>query len=240
MLTDGCSKTEITSEALDRLVEYDWPGSEREFHRAIALNSNYAFVHDQFGLMLALIGRFDESIVEGERAMALDPLSPAILVDHMVPFLYQGKAARTLELSRKAAELDPTFFFPKTEQGILALQDGKFADAIREFTQSQSQGAPPFTTAYLAYAEGRSGDRGGAMTTLATLKKMSPGGEVAPFNAALVYLGLGDHQRTLDYLEQAYAANSQQLVWLKIDRIYDPLRSEPRFVALMKRLNFLK
>ncbi len=238
---DGLSAEAHTSLAVFKAwFDCDWPGSEREFHRAIALNSNYAFVHDQFGLMLALIGRFDESIVEGERAMALDPLSPAILVDHMVPFLYQGKAARTLELSRKAAELDPTFFLPKTEQGILALQDGKFADAIREFTQSQSLGAPPFTTAYLAYAQGRSGDRGGAVTTLATLKKMSPGGEVAPFNAALVYLGLGDHQRTLDYLEQAYAANSQQLVWLKIDRIYDPLRSEPRFVALMKRLNFLK
>ena len=83
--------------------DFDWPGSEREFHRAIALNSNYAFAHDQFGLMLGLIGRFDESIAEGERAMALDPLSPSILVDHMVSFLYQGKAARTLELSRKAA-----------------------------------------------------------------------------------------------------------------------------------------
>jgi hypothetical protein len=69
---------------------------------------------------------------------------------------------------------------------------------------------------------------------------MSPGGEVAPLNLALVYLGLGDRTRALDYLEQAYAANSELLVWLKIDRIYDPLRSEPRFIALMRRLNFLK
>ena len=72
------------------------------------------------------------------------------------------------------------------------------------------------------------------------LEKISPGGKVAPFNLALVYLGLGDHTRALDYLEQAYAASSELLVWLKIDRIYDPLRSEPRFIALMKRLNFSK
>jgi len=101
-------------------------------------------------------------------------------------------------------------------------------------------GAPPFTTAYLAYAYGRAGDRARALAALADLKKMSPGGEVAPFNQALVYLGLGDRARALDYFEQAYAANSQSLVWLKVDRIYDPLRSDPRFVALMKRLNFLK
>jgi hypothetical protein len=85
-----------------------------------------------------------------------------------------------------------------------------------------------------------SGDRAGAMATLEELKKMSPGGKVAPFNLALVSLGLGDRTRALEYLEQAYAACSELLVWLKIDKIYDPLRSEPRFIALMKRLNFLK
>jgi len=69
---------------------------------------------------------------------------------------------------------------------------------------------------------------------------MSPGEEVAPFNLALVYLGLGDRPHALDYLEQAHAASSEMLVWLKVDRIYDPLRSESRFVALMKRLNFVQ
>jgi len=85
-----------------------------------------------------------------------------------------------------------------------------------------------------------SGDRTRAMATLGELKKMSPGGEVAPFNLALVSLGLGDRAGALDHLEQAYEAGSELLVWLKIDKIYDPLRSDPRFIALMKRLNFVK
>jgi TolB-like protein len=220
--------------------EYDWEGSEREFRRAIALNPNYAFAHDQFGLMLSLVGRFDEAIVEGDRAIALDPLSPAILADNTVPYVYQRNTARVHELTGKAAELDPSFFFPAEEAGLLALQNGDLAAAIAAFERARKLGAPPFTTAYLAYSYARSGNRARAMALLEDLKKMSPGGEVAPANLALLHLGLGDHRRAIEELERAYAASSQSLVWLKIDRIYDPLRAEPRFIALMQRLNFLR
>jgi len=74
------------------------------------------------------------------------------------------------------------------------------------------------------------------MAELEDLKKMSPGGEVLPFNLAIVHLGLGDRQLALDYLERAYAADSQWMGWLGRDRIFDPLRGEPRFVALVRKL----
>ena len=76
------------------------------------------------------------------------------------------------------------------------------------------------------------------MAELEELKKRSLRGEVLPFNLAVVYLGLGDRQRALDYLERAYAADSQWMGWLNKDRMFDPLRSEPRFVALMRKLRF--
>jgi tetratricopeptide (TPR) repeat protein len=218
--------------------EYDWDGCERELRRAIALNPSYAYAHDQLNQMLGIIGRFDEAIVAGERAVALDPLSPSILEDLATTLLYAGKGPMTLELARKAAELDPTFFFPPTTEGILALQTGNYREAIAKFERAQTLGAPPFIAAYLAYAQGMSGDRTRAMATAEDLRRISPRGRVAPFNLALVQLGLGDRNRALDYLEQAYAASSEFLVWLKIDRIYDPLRSEPRFIALMRKLNF--
>jgi tetratricopeptide (TPR) repeat protein len=218
--------------------EYDWAGGELELRRAIALNPSYAYAHDQLNQLLGIVGRFDEAIAEGQRAIALDPLSPSILEDLATTVLYAGKAAMARELARKAAELDPTFFFPPATGGLLALQTGDYAEAIAEFEHSRALGAPPFVTAYLAYTYGMSGDHAHAMATLGELKKVSAGGEVAPFNLALAYLGLGDRTRAVDYLEQAYAASSEFLVWLKIDRIYDPLRSDPRFMALMKRLNF--
>ena len=220
--------------------EYDWVGSERDLRRAIALNPSYAYAHDQLNQTLGIIGRFDEAIAEGQRAMALDPLSPSIMVDVATTLMYAGKAASARELTRKAAELDPTFFFPAVTDGLLAVQTSDFREAIARFEQARTQGAPPFNLAYLAYAYGKAGERSRAMTTLKELKKKSLGGEVAPFNMALLYLGLGDRARALDYLEQAYAACSEQLAWLKVDRMYDPLRSEPRFMALMKRLNFVE
>jgi hypothetical protein len=91
-------------------------------------------------------------------------------------------------------------------------------------------------TAYLAFAYGAAGERAHALTTLADLKKMSPAGTVLPFNMALVNLGLGDRVRAIDNLEQALAADSQMMAWLGQDRIFDPLRSEPRFAALLQKL----
>jgi hypothetical protein len=97
-------------------------------------------------------------------------------------------------------------------------------------------GAPPFVSAFLAYAYGAAGDRARALTELSNLKKMSSDGTVLPFNMALVNLGLGDHAGALNNLEQAWAADSQMMAWLGQDRIFDLLRSEPRFVALLKKL----
>ena len=77
------------------------------------------------------------------------------------------------------------------------------------------------------------------MATLEDLKRRSRNGQVAPFNLALVHLGLGDHGRALDYLEQAYASDSEFMVWLGQDHLFDPLRSEPRFIALLEKLNFV-
>ena len=218
--------------------DHDWSMSEREFRRAIALNPSYAMAHDQFGLMLGFLGRYDESIAEGQRAMAIDPLSPAILVDAVVAFMYQGSGAKGVALALKASELDPAFYFPKTIEGMLRLQQGKFREAILLFDASRKMGAPSFTTGYLAYAYGMAGDRERAIATLAELQKASGSGQAAPFDEALVYLGLGDRKRAIDNLERAYAAEAQSLVWLKLDKIYDPLRSDPRFIALMRKMHF--
>ncbi len=218
----------------------DWPACEREYRRAIALNPNYAFAHDQLGLALGFTGRFDEAIAEGERAAELDPLSPQVLVDAAMPYLFRKDSAGVLALAKRAAALDTTYFFPAMMDGWLRLELGNPRAAVAGLRKAVSMSAPPFVTAYLAYALGAAGDRAGAMWELDSLKKMSPDGKVLPFNLALVYLGMGDRARALDNLEKAYQADSQLLAWLGQDAMFDSLRSEARFVALLRKLHFVK
>ena len=144
------------------------------------------------------------------------------------------------ELARKAGELDPTYFFPVMIEGWTDLEAGKFREAVPFLTKATTMGAPPFVTAYLGYAIAAGGDRAGAMATREGLKKLSKGGQVLPFNLALVYLGLGDHGRALDNLERALATDSQMMAWLGQDAMFDSLRAEPRFRALMKKLNLVE
>jgi len=239
-LDDSSAEAHASMATFKLFYEYDWAGCEVEFRRAFALNPNYAFAHDQFGLGLAFQGRFDEAIAEGKRAAELDPLSPQIPLDASIAFGFQGHFEAAKALTQRAADLDPTYFFAPFENGWIDIQAGKVQDAIPELRKAKAMESPAFVSAWLAYAYGASGDRASATAEAEDLKKRSLRGSVTPFNLALVYLGLGDRPRALDHLEQAYAADSQWLGWLKLDRTFDPLRSEPRFAALMRKLGFEK
>ena len=237
-LDDASAEAHTSMATFKLFYEYDWPGCEREFRRAFALNPNYAFAHDQFGLALAFQGRLDEAITEGKRAAELDPLSAQIPIDNSVALMFQSRYEAAKEQAGRAAELDPTFFFPQMVYGWADIEAGKPGDAIPSLKKAKALESPAFVTAWLAYAYGASRDRVHAMAELEDLKKMSLHREVLPFNLAIVQLGLGDRQRALDYLERAYASDSQWMGWLNKDRMFDPLRSEPRFAALMRKLRF--
>ncbi len=236
---DSTSAEAYTSLAVFKLFyEYDWAGSERDFLRAFELNPNYAFAHDQFALGLAFTGRFDEANAQSRRAMELDPLSPQVLVDATIAPMFQKDFATARELARRARELDPAYFFPVMIEGWIELEAQRFEKAIPSLERAKTMDAPPFVSAFLAYAWGAAGHRDRALAELEELERISPGGQVLPFNLALVALGLGNHAQALDHLERAFELNSQMLCWLGRDAIFDPLRSEPRFVALLRKLRF--
>jgi TolB-like protein/Flp pilus assembly protein TadD len=218
--------------------EHDWAGADKEFRQAVTLNPNYAFAHDQWALSMGCEGRFDESIAEGKRAEELDPLDPAIAVDNTLGFTGKREFQKAVAEAKRGAELDPTFFFPQMQLGWVALEQGDVRGAIPDLEKAAKMESPPFATAYLGYAYGGIGDRVRALAMIEELKKKAVNGYVPPFNLAIVYLGLGDLERAIDLLEQASADDSQWMMYLKIDRIFDPLRTNPRFVALMKKCHF--
>ncbi len=239
-LDDNSAESHTSLAVFKLFYEFDWAGCETEFHRAFALNPNYAFAHDQFGVGLALQGRLDESLAEGKRAIELDPLSPEITLDAASALAWQGNYEAAKQQARKAGDLDPTFFAPDFMAGWVDIEAGKISDAIPELQKANAMDSPAEVAAWLGYAYGASGDRTHAMAEIEELNKRSLHGYVQPFHLAIIYLGLGDRARALDGLEKAYAAHSQSMGWLKMDRIFDPLRAQPRFIALMKKLNFQK
>jgi TolB-like protein/Tfp pilus assembly protein PilF/predicted Ser/Thr protein kinase len=236
---DNASAEGLTSLAVFRhFYEYDWESAEAAYRTAFELNPNYAFAHDQFSLCLAFQGRYKESIAESARAAELDPLNPQIFIDSIFALTWQGDFQGANEQARRAEDLDPTYFFPEFAYGWIDIQAGRVGEAILHLQRSKTMGAPAFASAWLAYAYGASGDRERALAEVEDLTKMSLNGVVTPFENSLVALGLGDYPRAVSLLEQAYALDSQWLGWLKNDRIFDPLRSDPRFATLMKKLNF--
>jgi tetratricopeptide (TPR) repeat protein len=238
---DDKSAEAHTSLAVFKLFyEYDWAGSESEFHRALALNPNYAYAHDNFGLALALHGRLDEAVAAGKRAAELDPLSPLILADSMWALTWQGKYQAAMDLANRALDLDPTFFYSHFAQGWIDITAGKINAAVPELQKADAIGSPSYVAGWLGYAYGATGDRAGAMAVIEELNRKSLHGYVSPLNLGKVYLGMGDSGRAMDYLEQAYSAHCQLLCWLKMERMWDPLRKEPRFIALMKKLHLDK
>ena len=239
-LDDNSAEAHTSLAVFKWLYEFDWAGSENEFRRALALNPNYAYAHDAFGLALALQGRLDEAVAEGKRAAELDPLSPQILVDSIYALAWQGKYQAAMDLANRALDLDPAFFFPYLQQGWINIAAGKVDAAVPELQKAVAIGSPSWVAGFLGYAYGKTGNRAGAMAVIEELNRKSLHGYVPPFSVAIVYLGMGDSGRAMDYLEQAYSAHSQALCWLKMDRIFDPLRKEPRFIALMKKLHFDK
>ena len=142
-LDDASAEAQTSVAVYKAWYERDWPGSESAFRRAFALNPNYSFAHDQFGLVLAYLGRLDESVAEGQRAAELDPLSPQIPVDALIALAWQGDYPGARELARKAGNLDPNFFFPPFMEGWIDVQAGKVRGLHSEIPESESARVAP-------------------------------------------------------------------------------------------------
>ncbi len=224
------------------LSDWDWMGAEKEFKQAIEFNPGYATAHQWYAEHLTMTGQYAEAIAEIKRAQELDPLSLIISVASAVAiFCGTHRYDQVIEECQKVLEMDPNFGGALNVLGMVYRERGMYEEAIEAFQKAKTfDEGNTWVTAELGHAYAISGERSEAQKVLDELEQLSKRRYVPPDNIALVYLGLGKKNLTFEYLEKAYEDRSVGLSWLKADPIFDSLRSDPRFKALLKRIGLEK
>jgi TolB-like protein/Tfp pilus assembly protein PilF len=215
--------------------DWDWQTAEKEYRRAIELNPNYATGHHWYAECLALQGRFDEAFAEIERARQLDPLSLIIATDRGAILYFSRQYDRAIEQFRAVLDMEPNF--PRAHLLAYAYtQKGMFAEALADIEKWRRIEDTPWTQSLLAYVYGRSGQPEQTRRALEKLEQLNRrrGMDAAPMVTA--YIGTGNKDEAFAWLQKAFLEHSNALVGLKVDPIYDPLRSDPRFQGLLRRI----
>jgi serine/threonine protein kinase/Tfp pilus assembly protein PilF len=218
--------------------DLDMAGSISEFQRAIALNPNYANAHHWYGNgPLLALGRFEEAIAEGKRAIELDPLSPIINADLGQNLYAARRYDEAIAQLRKTLEIDPTFYYAHYNLGMALQRKGDVPAAIAEYTKAQQLSDDLFVQVLLAAAKAQSGDKDAAIQMLAELEELSQHRYVPEYPRTLLYLSLGNRDEAIRRLEQAIADHeSLTITMIKDDPKLDPLRGDPRFEALVQKV----
>jgi tetratricopeptide (TPR) repeat protein len=217
--------------------DFDWPGAEREFRRALAINPNVVSAH--FGLASLLLNqdRRDEGFAQMRMTRELDPMSPVFNTLEAAYLLAAGRHDEARVRLNRALDIAPGFWYAHCTQALLDLADHKTDDAIAEMRRGVvlSDGTTR-PLALLGSHLARVGQREEAREILNRLLALAKSRYVSPSSSAAVYAALGDVEPALDALDQAFLTRDTRLIFLKDDLRLASLRQEPRFVALMHKL----
>jgi TolB-like protein/DNA-binding winged helix-turn-helix (wHTH) protein len=222
--------------------DYDWQTAEKEFRRAIQLDPDYPTAHQWYAECLSWQGRFDEALAESERARKLDPLSLIIAVDHGANLYYARKYDRAIAQFRAVIEMDPQF----GRAAMIAdayVQEGRYTEALDEIERhsNESSGFSVWASARKVYVYGRWGQREKAQQAAAKFEQvirhypLDPPLDPTPYRL-IVYIALDQKDQVIALLQKGYSAHSSVVVDLKVEPRYDPLRSDPRFQDLLRRV----
>lgn len=216
--------------------DWDWQTSEKEFRRAVELNPNYATAHHWYAEHLMWMGRFDEALKESEKARQLDPLSLIIAADNGAILYFSRQGDRAIEQFRSVLRRDPN----SSRAGLIFfayVEKKQFSQALTEANRvSRIYGDGPWYWSRLAYMYGRAGKPELARRELKKLEHASR--HEQPDAAVMIWahLGVSDKEEALADLEKAYSENHNILTSIRVEPAFDPLRSDPRFQDLLRRV----
>ena len=225
-----------TSLAHVRLYDWNWTSAEEEYRQAIALNPNYATAHQWYANHLIAMGRMEEAQAEIKLALEIDPLS-FIINEVAGRHLYlMGQYDQAIERHLKVLELEPTFIPAHAALGLAYVQKGNYEEAIREFKKAINLSGNPAYSAELAHAYAVSGQKSKAREMIQVLISTSRRRYLSPYYIAAIYVGLGEAEQAVDWLEKAFDDRTSELMFIKQEPIFAPLRSHRRFQDLLHRI----
>lgn len=216
--------------------DWDWMVAEREYERAIENNERYPTAHEWFGLFLAAMGRFTEAQAEERRALALDPLSIGIAGTAGWVEYYSGNQTEAERQLRIALRTDSTFAVGHLYLGRVLQSNGQLDSALAQYAATGPLRAWVPTLAGVGYVYAQQGRRDRARDVLRQLDSLSRTQYVTSYAVALVHVALGQPDSAFAWLNKAVAERTHWLLWLNRERRFDPIRSDPRFRTITRRV----
>jgi len=224
--------------AMAKQAEWDWSAAERGYRRAIELNRSHAVARVSYAIHLYAMQRFEEAVDQAKRAQQLDPVSLFINTWAGAAYFLAGRTDEAMVLLRRTLELEPGY----SDASIILARSyvtlGQYHEAIAELDKAMTFGSKgPFVLAAQAHAYARAGRQKEALKLVDELKQCKAKLGITPTFAFIwAYAGLDDKEQAFAWLETAYEERRQRMVWLNVDAFLDPLRSDPRFHDLVRRV----
>ncbi|HYK90817.1 MAG TPA: winged helix-turn-helix domain-containing protein [Acidobacteriota bacterium] len=217
--------------------DWDWPGAEREYRKAIGLDPNSAQTRHWYAVFLDAERRPGEALAEIRKAQELDPLSLVINADTALIYYHSRDFENAIRQCRRTLELDANFARAHWYLGLAYFEEGLLREAMREFQKGieLSQGSAVML-GWQGYACALSGNRSEAVGVLEKLGELAKHEYVTPYARALVYIGLSDKDQAFAWLQRAYEDRSDVLAWLRVEPGLDGLRSDQRFAELERKV----
>ncbi|MGA7631332.1 MAG: tetratricopeptide repeat protein [Terriglobales bacterium] len=234
-LDESLAEAHATLALIKENYDYDWPGSEKEFRRAIQLGPQYATAHQWYAEFLSWQGRFEEAFAESEQARQLDPLSLIIASDYAWILYDSRRYESALEQCRSLLELDPKYDRARDLMIPAYLQLGRYDEAVDVMNHSGREEGP-WTWASRATVYSRLGHAEQARRELVKIEQLPDSRPDRTPTLLRAYSGTGQKERLIDLLQRAYSEHSNAVVQIKVDPMYDPVRNDPRFTDLLRRV----
>ncbi len=238
-LDDSLAEAHVGLGSVLNRNDWDWAGAEREFKRAIELNPNFGRAHAMYAWHLILVGRHDEAVREAKRALELDPFSAHTYLTVAAAHHHRQEYDESLEYAQRFLEMFPNSTGPYRRLWVAFEAKGMYDEAVAARQKEMAlRGEKAEDVAALGHAYKVGGIRGVWRWDLERLKERSARGKDVCGDLATTYALLGEKDKAFEWLEKGYQQRSHGMAFIRGHPAYDSLRSDPRFQALLRRMNF--